>query len=166
MSIAQPTYPITTSALVAHIGTYADTKVDGADARLSDARTPIAGSVVDASVSATAAIAESKLALASDAAAGTASRRTLGTGATQAAAGNDARLSDTRTPTDATVTEAKLASALKGLVECVLTNNGSSWVDATGTTHASRPTGFGSVHWIGPDPGALAANNDTWTPTS
>ncbi len=35
----------------------------------------------------------------SDAAAGTASLRTLGTGATQAAAGNDARLSNARTPT-------------------------------------------------------------------
>ena len=55
------------------------------------------GSVTDASVSATAAIAESKLALASDAAAGVASRRTLGTAALQAAAGNDARLSDQRT---------------------------------------------------------------------
>jgi hypothetical protein len=44
-----------------------------------------------------------------DAAAATPSLRTLGAGATQAAAGNDARLSDTRTPTDGTVTNAKLA---------------------------------------------------------
>jgi hypothetical protein len=44
--------------------------------------------IVNANVDAAAAIAESKLDLASDAAAGTASRRTLGTGATQAAAGN------------------------------------------------------------------------------
>jgi hypothetical protein len=52
----------------------------------------IAGSTItDANISASAAIAESKLSLASDAAAGTASRRTLGTGATQAAAGNDSR---------------------------------------------------------------------------
>jgi hypothetical protein len=54
--------------------------------------------VVDANVSATAAIAESKLNLATDAAAGTGSRRTLGTGALQAAAGNDARFTDARTP--------------------------------------------------------------------
>lgn len=47
-----------------------------------------------------------------DGAAGTASMRTLGTTATKACAGNDARLSDTRTPTDASVTLAKLASAL------------------------------------------------------
>jgi hypothetical protein len=46
------------------------------------------GAIVDADVNASAAIAESKLSLASDAAAGVASRRTLGTGATQAAAGN------------------------------------------------------------------------------
>jgi hypothetical protein len=73
-------------------GTTAATAAVGNDARLSDTRTPTAGSVVDASVSASAAIAESKLALASDAAAGTASRRTLGTGAQQAAAGNDSRI--------------------------------------------------------------------------
>jgi hypothetical protein len=82
------------------------------DARLSDQRTPLDGTVtdakvaagaaiaksklgavgvglaiVDADVSAAAAIAESKLALASDAAAGTASRRTLGLGAQQAMPG-------------------------------------------------------------------------------
>ncbi len=66
--------------------------------------------VTDIKVAANAAIAESKLALASDAAAGTASRRTLGTGATQAAAGNDSRLSDLRVPVDGSVSEAKLAS--------------------------------------------------------
>jgi hypothetical protein len=71
-----------------------------------------AGAIVNADINAAAAIAESKLNLASDAAAGTASRRTLGTGSTQAAAGNDARLSDTRTPTDGSVTSAKLAAAL------------------------------------------------------
>lgn len=53
-----------------------------------------AGVIVDADVNAAAAIAESKLALASDAAAGTASRRTLGTGATQAAAGNHTHTGD------------------------------------------------------------------------
>ena len=47
-----------------------------------------AGVIVDADINSAAAISESKLSLASDAAAGTASRRTLGTGATQAAAGN------------------------------------------------------------------------------
>lgn len=46
-----------------------------------------------------------------DPAAATAGLRTLGTGSAQAAAGNDSRLSDTRTPTDGTVTDAKVASA-------------------------------------------------------
>src|SRR5215831_11351995 len=46
-----------------------------------------------------------------DGAVGTPSLRTLGTGAQQAAAGNDARLSDTRTPTDNTVSTAKLQNA-------------------------------------------------------
>lgn len=35
-----------------------------------------------------------------------------------------------------------------------------------GTSYPSRPTGFGSVEWIGPtDPGGAAQNNDTWVPT-
>lgn len=44
------------------------------------------------------------------AAAGTEALRALGTTGSTAAAGNDARLSDTRTPTDGTVTNAKVAS--------------------------------------------------------
>lgn len=56
------------------------------------------GTIVNDDISNSAAIAESKLNLASDAAAGTASRRTLGTGATQACAGNDSRLTNSRTP--------------------------------------------------------------------
>ncbi len=67
-------------------------KVGTGDARLTDTRTPTDLSVTNLKVSATAAIAESKLTLASDAVPGTASRRTLGTGAQQAVAGNDARL--------------------------------------------------------------------------
>lgn len=45
---------------------------------------------------------------ATDGAAATPSLRTLGTGSTQAAAGNDARLSDQRVPTDNSVATAKL----------------------------------------------------------
>lgn len=57
--------------------------------------------VVNADVNAAAAIAESKLSLATDAAAGVGSRRTIGTGALQAAAGNDARFTDSRAPNGA-----------------------------------------------------------------
>lgn len=45
--------------------------------------------------------------LPTDAAAGTGSKRTLGAGALQACAGNDARLSDTRVPTDGSITAVK-----------------------------------------------------------
>jgi hypothetical protein len=99
------------------------------DSRLTDARTPtahshpqsdITGLVAalaakqDASSAATdAELAAAIAAIPADGAAGTASLRTLGTGAAQAAAGNDARLSDTRTPTDNTVTAAKIVAALK-----------------------------------------------------
>lgn len=73
------------------LGTGALQAASGTDGRFTDTRTPTDGTVTDAKVAVGAAIAESKLSLASDAAAGTASRRTLGTGALQAAAGNDAR---------------------------------------------------------------------------
>lgn len=53
------------------------------------------GVIVNADISNSAQIAESKLSLASDASSGTASRRTLGSGANQAAAGNDPRFPTT-----------------------------------------------------------------------
>lgn len=58
-----------------------------------------AGVIVNADVAAGAAIAESKLNLAIDALPGTGSRRTLGLGSQQAAAGDDARFTNARTPT-------------------------------------------------------------------
>ena len=108
---APATYNAPSQTVGVIVGTTTGSVAAGNDPRLSDARVPTthaathgAGgtdpvTVTDASVSATAAIAESKLALASDAAAGVGSKRTLGAGATQAAAGNDSRLSDARTPT-------------------------------------------------------------------
>ncbi len=58
------------------------------------------------------AITEPKVSAAiKDATAGTPSLRTLGTSSTQATAGNDSRLSNTRTPTDGTVTTAKIVDA-------------------------------------------------------
>lgn len=80
----------------------------------------LTNSILNADIAAAAAIAYSKLNLANsivhgdiaaankDGVAGTPSMRTLGTGAQQAAAGNDARLSDQRTPLDNSVTQPKL----------------------------------------------------------
>jgi hypothetical protein len=114
----------------------------GNDARLSDARTPsgtiagdlagstwptldiAAGAIVNTDINAAAAIAESKLNLATDAAAGTGSRRTLGPGALQAAPGNDARLSDARTPTaHQTSHQSGSGDALTGLLDATARSN-------------------------------------------
>lgn len=110
------------------LGTGAAQAAAGNDSRLSDQRVPTDGSVTNAKVATNAAISADKLAdgttnavytltersklagVSNDAVAGTASQRTLGTGAQQAAAGNDARLSDTRTPTAGSVTNSSVAS--------------------------------------------------------
>jgi hypothetical protein len=34
-----------------------------------------------------------------------------------------------------------------------------------GSTYPTRPLGFVSVEWVGPDPGELAEDGDTWVPT-
>lgn len=182
-----------------------------------------AGAIVDADVNAAAAIGESKLSLASDAAAGTASRRTLGTGSTQAAAGNhthtglsvqaagtasvralgtagtdatagnDARLSDTRTPTDNTVSTAKLQDGAVTAVKVAADVATQAELDAHAadttaihgisdtaklpgvnifsTTWPARPTGFAIIFWIGgsattDNPASSMQVGDVWYPHS
>jgi hypothetical protein len=100
-------------------GTIVNADVNAA-AAIAYAKLNLALAIVNGDISAVAAIAYSKLALASsivhgdiaaankDGAAATPSMRTLGTGSAQAAAGNDSRLSDTRVPTDNTVTNVKI----------------------------------------------------------
>lgn len=151
------------------------------DTRLSDTRTPTDGSVTNAKVDAAAAIAESKLNLASDAAAGTASRRTLGTTSTSAAAGNDARIptqgendagqgtngtpsntnryvtdsdarnTNTRTPTDATVTLPKAASGVGfesiGTSAPGTPQTGQIWYDSTNNRIYENIGTSGSPVW-------------------
>jgi len=92
----------------------------GAPSAVADASTTVKGIVQlvgDLTGTATTpavaagAITDTKVAAANkDGAAGTASMRTLGSGSAQACAGNDSRLSDTRTPTDGSVTNVKLAT--------------------------------------------------------
>jgi len=100
------------------VGTTSGTVAAGDDSRLSDTRTPTDNSVSTAKIQnlavtagkiANGTITDTQVASANkDGTTSTPSLRTLGTGAQQAAPGNDSRLSDTRTPTDGSVTDAKI----------------------------------------------------------
>lgn len=101
----------------------------GNDARFSDQRVPADGSVtggtagagvkiaattITAANIANATITDTQVATANkDGIAATASLRTLGTGSQQATAGNDARLSDQRVPTDGSVTGGTAGAGVK-----------------------------------------------------
>ena len=89
---------------------------------------------------ATAAAARTTIGCPSDPAAATAGLRTIGTGALQACAGNDSRLSNTRTPTDNSVTQAKMYDNAIGQAE-LKTSSGA--VSRTGSAvHLTLPGGL------------------------
>lgn len=83
-------------------------------------------------------------ALNKDGLAAVASMRTLGTGATQAAGGTDSRLSDTRTPTNATVTQAKFAAGVLPT-----------------TVQTTAPTGTTGLFWFDSDDMLVYVYNGT-----
>lgn len=62
------------------------------------------------------------------------------------------------TPDDGSVTLAKLASSAKLNLKGVCVDSGSGY--------GTRPSGFASVEFVGPDdPDSLAEDGDTWVPT-
>lgn len=131
------------------------------DARLTDQRTPsdnsvtsakiVNGTIVNEDISASAAIAESKLNLASDAAAGTPSRRTLGTGSTQAAAGNHTHATLPSADEKAALvgTDGTPGSENKYLTESTVAASGVGTINHGSTAGAARPEGYAVVIWVG-----------------
>ena len=80
-----------------------------------------------------------------DGAAGTASLRTLGTGAQQAAAGNDARLSDTRTPTAHASTHAAAGADPVTVAESQVTGLVSDLAAKEATANKGAASGYASL---------------------
>lgn len=169
------------------LGTGATQATAGNDARLSDNRTPLDNSVTSAKI-ADGTILHGDIAAANkDGLAGTPSMRTLGTGAQQAAAGNDSRLSNARTPTahatthktggtDAIkldelaaptdVTTLNVSTTAHGLAP-KLPNDATKYLDGTGVYSVPTVTGGGggsaSIPTFYVDTTPIQATNNTQT---
>jgi hypothetical protein len=136
-------------------GTSSTTAAVGNDSRLSDARTPTAhasthatGSSDPLAASDIGAVPASRQVIAGTGLTGggaLTADRTLtvayGTSSTTAARGDDARLSDTRTPTDGTVTDAKVASGA-AIALSKLATNPVARANHTGTQLAATVSDF------------------------
>jgi hypothetical protein len=144
-------------------GTGATNVILGNDARLSDTRVPTDASVTGGTAGAGVKIAANTITDANvapankDGAAAVPSLRTLGTGAAQAAAGNDARLSDQRTPLDASVTGGTAGAGVKIAANTItLANIAASAVDAAAAVGSLRTLGTGAAQAM---PGNTTLNN-------
>lgn len=115
--------------------------------------TAITALAVDTAHIAALAVTEAKVAAANkDGAAGTVSMRTLGTGAAQACAGNDSRLSDARTPTAHQTSHVAgadqiptFAAGARGLVPDPGAPTSTNYLSADGTFTAPKPLGTPTV---------------------
>ncbi len=102
--------------------------------------------------------------VAADGAANVATLRTLGTSATSAAAGNDSRLSDTRTPTDGTVTNAKVATNAAITLDKLAETTGLKIMTSAERTKLAGVASGATAN--SPDATLLARANHTGTQTS
>lgn len=193
------------TAATRNVGTTTGTVAAGDDARLSDTRTPtdntvtsakiVDATIVDADISGSAAIALSKLAtnplaranhtgtqaMATISDAGGAATKNVGTSAGTVAAGDDSRFTDTRTPTDNTVTSAKIAdgaivnadiNAAAGIVLSKLAVDPLARANHTGAQAMATisDAGTAATKNVGTSTGTVAAGDDsrlsdTRTPT-
>jgi hypothetical protein len=155
----------TTHVPIAQIptGTTGTTVPFGNDARFTDQRVPTDGSVTGGTAGAGVKIAATTITAANivagtitdvqvaaankDGAVGVASLRTLGTGALQAASGTDSRLSDTRVPTDGSVTGGTAGAGVKIAAGTItLANLAASLLSQAAGVESLRQLGFGAAN--------------------
>lgn len=137
-----------------------DVSADGStlDAHVASTSNPHSTTAAQVGADPAGTAAAAVAAIPSDGASGVASLRTLGTGATQATAGNDSRLSDTRTPTDASVTTAKLSAGVATKPYAIVVGNSASGDTAANCDYLDNGDGTQLAAAI------AAANLSTGTP--
>lgn len=150
------------------LGETASTAAAGNDGRLSDSRVPIDGSVTPPKVA-------DSLKPSKEASAATEALRALGTSASTAAAGNDPRLSDERTPKansvnsskieDGTVTDVDLASPNNGVYRTLLSANALLAAGVPEAAGTILPRANGTVASVPFAVGSMSPVYFFWNPT-